>query len=167
MQGNSRTSSETAEKLNASSEDYLKAVYHFSQKTEFVQSAEIAVYLGVTRPSVHRAMEILQEAGLIVKPLYGEISLTEKGYRQAQVITCKHKLLTWMLLSLHVDEKTAAEDACRMEHIISDETMHHLMQCFEREYSEQKNSKSIGIKAEKCGAECVLAENQQCAVCWV
>ncbi len=117
-------------KLNAASEDYLKAVYHFSQKSEFVRSADIAAFLGVTKPSVHHAMEVLQEAGLVIKPLYGEISLTEEGHRFAEVVVCKHNLLKKLLISLKVDEETAEQDACRMEHIVSDETLSHLLYHF-------------------------------------
>lgn len=117
--------------LSASSEDYLKTVYYFSQKTKNVRSADIATFLDVTKPSVNRAMGVLQGAGLVFKPLYGEISLTERGSRQAQAIICKHNLLKKLLISLQVDEKTAEQDACLMEHIISDETLFHLL-CYSR-----------------------------------
>lgn len=120
------------EKLSACSEDYLKAVYHISRKTVSVRSSDIADLLGVTRPSVHRGMEVLQEAGLVNKPLYGEVTLTERGRRQAQVIVCKYNLLKRLLISLQVDEETAAQDACRMEHSISDETMFHLMRYYRK-----------------------------------
>ncbi len=118
--------------LSASSEDYLKAVYHFSQISEDVRSADIAAFLGVTKPSVHNAMVILQDAGLIKKPLYGEISLTECGRRQAQILLCKYNLLKELLISLQVDEVIAEQDACRMEHVISNKTLSHLQQHYNR-----------------------------------
>lgn len=116
------------EKLTASKEDYLKAVYLFSQKEQNVRSSDIAVFLGVTKPSVHRTMKVLQNAGLVIKPLYGEISLTDKGRICAEVVLCKYCLLKRLFLSLHVNEETAEKDACRIEHLVSDETLLHLLE---------------------------------------
>lgn len=151
--------------LSASSEDYLKAVYYFSQKAKTVRSADIAAFLGVAKPSVHHAMEVLQAAGLVFKPLYGEISLTERGRRQAQMIVCKHGLLKRLLISLHVDEETAEQDACKMEHIISDETLFHLL-CYLRENRDYESN--LGFPA--CGNEnearkCLLAGHGYCWAC--
>jgi Mn-dependent DtxR family transcriptional regulator len=125
--------------LSAASEDYLKTVYYFSQMTESVRSADIAESLGVTKPSVHRAMETLQEADMIVKPLYGEISLTEYGRQRAKMLICKYNLLKELLISIEVDEETAEQDACRMEHTISDKTLSHLLHHFNGDPSHEGN----------------------------
>ena len=125
--------------LSAASEDYLKTVYYFSQMTESVRSADIAESLGVTKPSVHRAMETLQEADMIVKPLYGEISLTEYGRQRAKMLICKYNLLKELLISIEVDEETAEQDACRMEHTISDKTLSHLLHHFNGDPSHDGN----------------------------
>ena len=140
--------------LSASSEDYLKAIYYFTQKTQTVRSADIAAFLGVSKPSVHRAMAVLQEAGLIIKPLYGEISLTECGRRQVQVIICKYSLLKKLLISLQVDEKTAEQDACHMEHSISDKTLFHLMRYFRKKRPYENNP--------DCPACCYANEDRKC-----
>lgn len=152
-------------KLNASSEDYLKAVYHFSQVSGLIQSVDIADYLGVTRPSVHRAMEILQDAGLIVKPLYGEIVLTEKGRRQARVILCKHNLLKELLISLQVDEETADQDACRMEHVVSDETLFQLLHYFRKDQTHTSDPICPVCWNKNGEHECILAEDVHCKAC--
>lgn len=75
---------------------------------------------------------------MIIKPLHGAISLTEEGYKQAKAIECKNKLLKKMLISLQVDKKTAEMDACRIEHVVSNETMLHLFQFFSKEQSQDR-----------------------------
>lgn len=151
--------------LSASSEDYLKAVYYFSQKTQTARSSDIAAFLGVSKPSVHHAMAVLQEAGLITKPLYGEISLTERGHRQAQGIMCKHIHLKQLLISLQVDEKTAEQDACHMEHIISDETLSHLMLYFRKERPNESNPVCPVCYYENKERECMFSQDGHCRAC--
>ena len=153
------------EPLSASSEDYLKAVYYFSQKTPTIQSADIAAFLGVTKPSVHHAMEVLQKAGLIIKPLYGEISMTERGRRQAQTIVCKHSLLKRLLVSIKIDEETAEQDACRIEHVISDETMFHLLCHFKKDQSHENNQICTACWNESEERKCMLARDGLCWAC--
>ena len=151
--------------LSASSEDYLKAVYYFSQRTKDVRSADIAEFLGVTKPSVHHAMEILQDAGLIIKPLYGEISLTECGRRRAEMLICKYNLLKELLVSLGVDEETAEQDACRMEHTISDETLSHLLNHFNEDQACEGKLLHPACWDENMRHRCFLPQEGKCRAC--
>jgi len=111
------------EKNRRAKEEYLKAIYQLSEKTRLVRSIDLAVSLGVSKPSVNSAVTVLQEEGFVVKPLRGEICLTEKGQKQGQFITAKFQLIKQLLIQFcDVNEQTASEDACKMEHLISDET---------------------------------------------
>ena len=98
-----------------SSEDYLEAMLVMSERHGYIRSIDIAAELGVTKPS-------LRENGYITMNRDGLITLTEKGLEIANRIYERHKVLTQMLIFLGVDPKTAREDACKMEHDISDET---------------------------------------------
>ncbi|ADL02849.1 metal-dependent transcriptional regulator [Lacrimispora saccharolytica] len=113
----------SGKKLSTSKEEYLKAIYKLSKKTQAVRSIDLAVYLGVSKPSVNNAVTILQEEGFVVKPLRGEIHLTDEGYKQGQIITAKFQIIKQLLITCcNVNERTASKDACKMEHLISDET---------------------------------------------
>lgn len=111
-------------KLSPSREDYLKAIYKLSGRTELVRSIDIAVYLGVSKPSVHSAVTTLQEEGLVIKPLGGEIQLTEEGRIQGEIIIAKFQVIKQFLITCcDVNELTASEDACKIEHIISNDSI--------------------------------------------
>ena len=105
-----------------SSEDYLEAMLGMSERHGYIRSIDIAAELGVTKPSVSYAVKRLRENGYITMNRDGLITLTEKGLEIANRIYERHKVLTQMLVFLGVDPKTAREDACKMEHDISDET---------------------------------------------
>lgn len=121
------------DKIHSSGEDYLEAIYNLSQESERVRSVDVANMLGVTRPSVNKAMSVLLDEGMIEKEPYGEIMLTQKGRERAIEVTCRHRLLKLFLTSiLEVDEHTAEEDACKMEHVISDATMNKLTAYLEK-----------------------------------
>ena len=107
--------------MTASLEDYLEAIY-FRGGGGVVRVTDIAEGLGISKPSVHRAIHTLQDKGLVEHEHYGGLALTEKGLEIANRIYERHKVLTQMLIFLGVDPKTAREDACKMEHDISDET---------------------------------------------
>jgi DtxR family Mn-dependent transcriptional regulator len=110
-------------KLSPSKENYLKAIYKLSETTQSVRSIDLAAYLGVSKPSVNNAVTILQEEGLVIKPLRGEIHLTDEGYNQGKIIIFKFQLIKQFLITCcNVNERIASEDACKMEHLISDET---------------------------------------------
>ncbi len=105
-----------------SQEDYLEKILQISQKKECVHAIDIAREMSFSKPSVSIAMNKLKEAGYIQINDKGEITLTPSGLVIAEKTLEKHIILTNMLISLGVSEETAREDACRMEHDISDET---------------------------------------------
>ena len=105
-----------------SQEDYLEKILQISQKKESVHAIDIAREMSFSKPSVSIAMNKLKELGYIEINDKGDITLTESGKEIAQKTLEKHVVLTKMLMHLGVDEETASEDACRMEHDISDKT---------------------------------------------
>ena len=105
-----------------SQEDYLEKILQLSQEKGVVHAIDIARGLSFSKPSVSIAMNKLKEANYIEINPKGEITLTPSGLAIAEKTLEKHTILTRMLVSLGVDEETAKEDACRMEHDISDET---------------------------------------------
>ena len=105
-----------------SQEDYLEKILQISQKKDTVHAVDIAREMNFSKPSVSIAMNKLKEAGYIDINNKGDITLTASGQLIAEKTLEKHIILTKMLMYLGVDEKTAMEDACRMEHDISDTT---------------------------------------------
>lgn len=108
--------------LQESGEMYLETILVLSQKISTVRSLDVAEYMGFSKPSVSRAVGLLKNGGYITVDREGYLSLTAEGLEIAQKIYDRHKLLTSFLISIGVDEKTASEDACKMEHDISDLT---------------------------------------------
>lgn len=115
-------------KIQESGENYLEMVLILKGETEYVRSVDIARALSFTKPSVSRAMSILKKAGHITMDKDGRIDLTESGLQIAERIYKRHRLLTDWLTSIGVSEKTAASDACRMEHVISQETFDKIIE---------------------------------------
>ena len=109
-------------RLQESGEMYLETILVLSQKSDSVRSLDVAEYMGFSKPSVSRAVGLLKSGGCIKVDREGYLSLTKEGLEIAQKIYDRHKLLTAFLINIGVDEKTAAEDACKMEHDISDLT---------------------------------------------
>ena len=99
---------------------YLEAILVLTRRNGNVRSVEISEYMGYSKPSISRAMGLLNEGGYIRVDPRGSITLTESGRSIAEKIYERHTMLTTFLVSLGVDEKTAAEDACKIEHDISD-----------------------------------------------
>ncbi len=108
--------------LQESGEMYLETIYVLSQTSSAVRGIDIADHLGYSKPSVSRAMGLLKDEGLVKKTDDGFFKLTQAGEILAKRIYERHTVLTQVLISLGVDEETAAEDACRIEHYISDKT---------------------------------------------
>ena len=108
--------------LQESGEMYLETIYVLSKKTNAVRGIDIADHLGYSKPSVSRAVGVLKDEGLVKKDSEGFYKLTEAGEILAKRIYERHTVLTKVLLKIGVDEKTASEDACRVEHYISDTT---------------------------------------------
>ena len=106
--------------LTSSMEDYLEAVLILHQKHGSVRGVDIAVHLGVTKPSVSRAVKELSKSGYIVKNTDGTLSLTEQGQQIAQQIYEKHQFFTKRLVEAGVPQDIAAQDACKLEYVISE-----------------------------------------------
>jgi len=106
--------------LHESGQMYLEAIHVLLQRNERIRAIDIGAYLGYTKPSVSRAVGLLKNSGHISVDDDGYIQLTEKGAQFAEQLYERHTVLTNMLMALGVDEETAAEDACRIEHVISD-----------------------------------------------
>ncbi len=106
--------------LLESGEMYLETIYVLSQESDVVRGIDIGEYMGFSRPSVSRALGVLRENGFVEKDPDGHIKLTESGEAIAKRIYERHTVLTQLLKNLGVDEETASEDACRIEHYISD-----------------------------------------------
>ncbi len=108
--------------LRESGETYLETILLLKRKNSFVRSIDVAQELGYSKPSVSRAMSILKENKLIIIEDTGNIVLTEIGKAKAEGIYERHELISkYFISTLDVDEKLAEENACRVEHIISDE----------------------------------------------
>ena len=107
---------------NESIEDYLETILSLQKKLGQVRSIDIANEMNFSKPSVSVAMKNLREKGFITTDNSGHILLTESGKKQAEDVLEKHTILTNWLVSLGVNQKIAQEDACRMEHDMSDET---------------------------------------------
>ena len=105
-----------------SQEDYLEKILQISRNKESVHAIDIVREMSFSKPSVSVAMNKLKALGYINVNDKGEITLTEEGLSIAEKTLEKHETLTRLLVQLGVDEKTALEDACRIEHDISDET---------------------------------------------
>ena len=113
-------------KIQESAENYLEAIYTLKQSKGYVRSIDVARDLGYSKPSVSRAMKLLRENGYITIDEEGAISLTDSGLEIAENIYERHMLLTQFLQSIGVTEETAFADACRIEHVISQETFERL-----------------------------------------
>lgn len=112
------------EKLSKSLEDYLEAIVMLGGTTErSIRPSDIARKMGVTKTSVGKALTTLRERKLVIQPYYGEATLTEQGYAYGASILKRHRYLTAFLeKQIGLDQKTAEEEACSMEHIMSTES---------------------------------------------
>ena len=106
--------------LQESGEMYLETILILSKKMSEVRSIDICEYMGYSKPSVSRAVGLLKNGEYINVDKNGYITLSPSGKMIAEKIYERHTLLTQFLIKIGVDEKTAAEDACRLEHVISD-----------------------------------------------
>ena len=99
---------------------YLESIYVLSKKSQTVLSIDVCEYMGYSKPSVSRAVKILRENGYITVEKDGNLLLTEKGFSVADSMYKRHTILTKFLTSLGVDAQTASQDACKIEHVISE-----------------------------------------------
>ena len=116
--------------VRESGEMYLEAILVLARKSGYVRSIDVSEYLGYSKPSVSRAMGILREGGYILMEKDGAITLTDSGKKLAETIYERHTVLSELLIRLGVDEKTATDDACRIEHVISDESFQAIKQYY-------------------------------------
>jgi len=113
--------------LREASENYLEAILKLEDENRHVRSIDVAGELGVSRPSVNKAIGVLKKMGMVEQQPYGRISLTEEGRRQANEIMLRHVTLKkFLTFVLGVDDATADVDACKMEHVVSEQTMRNL-----------------------------------------
>lgn len=108
--------------IQESGEMYLESIYVLSQKNPHVRSVDVGEYLGYSKPSVSRAVGLLKSGGYLIMDKDGFLTLTESGLQIAQKIYARHTLISQLLVRLGVSAETAAADACRIEHAISDES---------------------------------------------
>lgn len=108
--------------LLESGEMYLETIYILSKKSANVRAIDVGEHMGFSKPSVSRAVGLLKGAGYITKDPDGSLKLTDSGLKIAKKIYERHTVLTQLLVGIGVDEKTAADDACRVEHYISEKT---------------------------------------------
>ena len=106
--------------LHESAEMYLETIYRLSLKNPNVRSIDVADHMGYSRPSVSRAVGLLKQGGYLLMDNDSFLTLTESGIAIAEKIYERHTVLTGALMALGVDEETASEDACKIEHVISD-----------------------------------------------
>lgn len=112
--------------LHESGEMYLETIYILSKESPLVRSVDVGEYMGFSKPSVSRAVGILKKGGFINMDAAGALTLTESGLEIAMKIYERHTMLSEFLIRLGVDEKTATQDACKIEHYISNKSFEAL-----------------------------------------
>ena len=122
------------EKVSMSHEDYLEAIVMLGgSQTQSVRSVDIATKMGVSKASVSKAVTSLKNSGMLEQPYYGDITLTEDGYNYGCAVLKRHEMLTRFLTKkVGLTEEVAEEEACQMEHAISDESFKKWLAYFER-----------------------------------
>lgn len=108
--------------LQESGQMYLETIYILSKEGKAVRSIDVGEYMGYSKPSVSRAVGLLKQGGYVVADADGFLSLTEEGRNVAEKMYERHTILTQFFISLGVEEEVATEDACKIEHDISDES---------------------------------------------
>lgn len=109
--------------IQESGEMYLETIYILSKSKQSVRSLDVAEYMGFSKPSVSRAVGVLKKKEYVIADENGYLRLTDSGAELAAKIYERHIVLTKMLMMLGVDEETASQDACKMEHGISDKSL--------------------------------------------
>ena len=117
--------------LTSAMEDYLEAVFMLQKQNGYVRCVDVAEQLGVKKPSVSRAVKELIKSGHLVKNADGTLSLTDSGLQIATQIYEKHLFFTKQLIEAGVPEEIAKKDACKLEHVISEESFARLKSLFE------------------------------------
>lgn len=118
--------------LQESGEMYLETIYVLEKSGKPVRSLDVAVHLGYSKPSVSRAIKLLKNGGFITVDEQGFISLTDSGKKVANKIFERHTVIASLLKALGVDDETAANDACKIEHVISDTSFEAMKKHFKK-----------------------------------
>ena len=118
--------------IRKSAEDYLEAILVLSKQGGGVRSIDIATMLGVSKPSVSHAMKLLREDGYIAMDRYGTVTLLDKGTQIEEHIYERHTVLSKMLEHLGVSPEVSKEDACKLEHDLSDESFSKIKEHFHK-----------------------------------
>ena len=106
--------------IQESGQMYLETIYILTSKRSDVRSIDVCEYMGYSKPSVSRAVNLLKKGGFLNVDKDGYLTLTDEGREVAEEMYERHRFLTGLLVRLGVDEETASEDACKIEHVISD-----------------------------------------------
>ena len=117
-------------KMQESPEDYLETIYMLSLHSSEVRSIDVARHLGYSKPSVSVAMKRLRENGYVNMDDNNLLTLTESGLAIDRSIYERHQVISGYLMSIGVSEETALKDACRIEHVLSEETFHKIKEIF-------------------------------------
>ena len=118
--------------LHESAEMYPETIYLLTRQSSAVRSIDVAEHMGYSKPSVSRAVGLLKKDAYVTTDKNGFLSLTQKGLDTAAMIFERHTVLTKLLTTIGVDEETAAEDACRIEHVISPQTLEAIKSFLEK-----------------------------------
>lgn len=119
-------------KIHASGEDYLEAILMLQKKKGMVRSVDLARHMGFSKPSISHAVGVLRKGGFLEVDKDGFLHLTEPGQEVAEKIYERHRFFTEWFMAIGVDEETAEVDACRIEHVISEESFQKLKEAYER-----------------------------------
>lgn len=125
-------------RMRESGEMYLETIQILKERIANVRSIDVATEMGFSKPSVSRAMSVLKRDGYLTIDEHGFISLTPSGEKVAATIYERHKVLTKVLTDMGVDAKIAEDDACRIEHDISEETFAAIKKYLEKKDKQQK-----------------------------
>ena len=120
-------------RLQESAEMYLETIYMLSKSKGNVRSIDVAEYMNYSKPSVCRAVGLLKNGGYLLMAKDGSLTLTEEGIKVANKIFERHTILSEFLKKIGVDDETAAKEACKIEHVISDDTLNKIKEFLDNE----------------------------------
>ena len=124
-------------KLHSSGEDYLEAVLMLQQKHGMVHSIDLARHMGYSKPSISHAVGVLRDGGFLTVDPGGFLLLTDIGREVAEKIYERHQFFTQWLIGAGIDPETAEQDACRMEHCISQKSFEKIRKTYQIQLSDQ------------------------------
>ena len=120
-------------RLQESAEMYLETIYMLSKSKGNVRSIDVAEYMNYSKPSVCRAVGLLKNGGYLLMAKDGSLTLTDEGIKVANKIFERHTILSELLKKIGVDDETAAKEACKIEHVISDDTLNKIKEFLDNE----------------------------------